>query len=264
MINQEKKTIAVCGDSWFSADLDYPEKSFGEILCARNDWNLVSLARNGCSNFAICLQVDKAIELKADFVIIGATTPDRSEFPIINSQNISIWQQLKETFDWQNWFNTQPDVFDKARGISNVLHTNSLSSTHEWIGNPTIISESLNNLAFWAETKLTTEQVAALREYMLNLYDSGIKRQYDSWIVSDACRRLQQNGIPFLIYTVKLYNDNYYKDIEWVGSNNVIHPSEFFLENELPWNSNTSFHYCPDTGGNIFANYIEKRMKDLI
>lgn len=264
MIDQNKKTIAVCGDSWFSADLDYPEKSFGEIMCARNEWNLLSLARNGCSNFAICLQVDKAIELQSNFVIIGATTPDRSEFPIISSQNISIWQRLKDTFDWQNWFNTQPDVFVKDRGISNVLHTNSLSSTYKWIKDPTIISESLNNLAFWADTKMTTEQVAALREYMLNLYDSNIKRQYDSWIVSDACRRLEKNKIPFLIYTAKLYNDEYYKDINWVPENQIIHPRDFFLENALPWDSATGFHYSPDTGGIIFADYIEQRMKDLL
>ena len=257
------KTLAVCGDSWWSADLNYPDKSFSEILCARNDWNLLSLARVGCSNFAICLQVDKAIELKADFVIIGATTPDRSEFPIINDQNISIWQKLREVFSWQTWFNTQPDVFDKARGISNVLHTNSLSSTYEWINNPTIISESLNNLAFWGNEKLAQDQVVALREYMLNLYDSGIKRQYDSWIVSDACRRLEKNNIPFLIYAPKLYNEDYFKDINWISGASIIHPEEFFLEGKLPWNDHTGFHYCPDTGGTIFADYIEKRIKGL-
>ena len=257
------KTLAVCGDSWWSADLNYSGKSFSEILCSKNNWELLSLARNGCSNFAIGLQVDKAIELNADFVIIGSTTPDRAEFPIINDQTISIWQRLKDAFTWQSWFDTQPDVFVKSRGISNVLHTNSLSSTYPWIDQPTIISESLNNLAFWQDTIMVPEQVAALREYMLNLYDSGIKRQYDSWIISDACRRLEKNKIPFLIYTAKLYSNEFYKDIDWVAENSVIKPKDFFLENELPWSSDTGFHYCPETGGTIFADYIEKRMKEL-
>lgn len=258
------KRLAVCGDSWWSADLNYPDKSFGEILCAKNDWELLSLARGGCSNFAIALQVDKAIELGADFVVIGATTPDRAEFPIIDNTNISIWQKLKETFDWSNWFSTQPDVFVKSRGISNVSHTNSLSSTYDWVKNPTIISESLNNLAFWKDVKLSPEQVDALRSYMLNLYDAGIKRQYDSWIISDACRRLEQHNIPFLIYIASLYKDDFYQDINWVNKNKLIRPNDFFLEQQLPWSSDTGFHYCPDTGGTIFSNYIETRMKDLL
>ena len=78
-----KKTVAVCGDSWWSADPNYPGRSFGEILCEQNDWNLITMARQGSTNFAICLQIDKAIELGVDFVVIGAGTPDRADFPII-------------------------------------------------------------------------------------------------------------------------------------------------------------------------------------
>ena len=85
--------VAVCGDSWFAADVDEPGNSFGEVMCSRNNWSLRSLARGGCSNFAIALQVDKAIELDCDFVVLGTTTPDRSEFPIINEKNISISYQ---------------------------------------------------------------------------------------------------------------------------------------------------------------------------
>jgi len=180
------KTVAVCGDSWFTADPDLAGQSFGEIMCARNNWRLYSLARGGCSNFAISLQVDKAIELGVDAVIIGATTPDRCEFPIINDRNISIWDRLKKTFNCDDWGSLQPGVYVKKRGISNILHTNSLSAKYPWIKNPTIISESLGPLMFdWSNsgfTKLTAEQLDALRSYMLNLYDHGVKRQTDCWI----------------------------------------------------------------------------------
>jgi len=264
MIQQERKTIAVCGDSWWSADLNYPGQSFAEILCNRNDWNLLSLARFGCSNFAICLQVDKAIELDADLVVIGTTTPDRIEIPIINNNTSGIWQRLRETFGWCNWFTTQPRVFKKTQGISNVLHANSLSSTHPWVKDPTIISESLNNLAFWKNSVMTTEQVDSLKSYMLNLYDTGTKQQYDSWIISDACRRLEKNKIPFLIYINRLYNNDFYKDIEWVSAKHIILPEEFTLEHALPRDDGPGFHYRPDTGSAIFADYIEKRIKQLL
>lgn len=257
------KTIAVCGDSWFSADPNLPGKSFGELMCAENQWNLLSLARGGCSNFAIALQVDKAIELNADLVVLGTTTADRSEFPIINEQNISVWQQLKNCFDWNNWFVNQPDVYVKSRGISNVLHTNSLSSTHEWISEPTIISESLNNLMFTKPSKLTQEQVDALHAYMLNLYDRGIKTQIDCWIISDACRRLQTAGIPYLIFIESLYQWDFSNDIGWVPEKNVVRPRDFSVWTSLP-RAGTLFHYDAVQGSKIFSDYVQQRIKDLL
>lgn len=257
------KVIAVCGDSWFSADPDFPGKSFGELVCVKNNWELLSLARGGCSNFTIALQVDKAIERRADFVILGTTTPDRGEFPIINIQNSSIWDKLKSSFNWENWFTTQPEVYVKARGISNVLHTNSLSSTHNWISNPTIVSESFNNLVFHNHEKLTPEQVDSLRSYMLNLYDSGIKRQIDSWIISDACRRLEQANIPYLLFIESLYQWDFSKDIAWVPENKVVRPGQFSLWTNIPRNdSEAIFHYCAKDGGTMIANYIEPRIKE--
>jgi hypothetical protein len=257
------KVIAVCGDSWFSADINLPKKSFGEILCTKNNWNLLSLARGGCSNFAIGLQVDKAIELNADFVVLGTTTPDRGEFPIINDLNISVWDKLKNSFNWNNWFTLQPEMYVKSKGISNILHTRSVSSTHSWILDPTIISESLNNLIFLGNNKLTPIQLDSLRSYMLNLYDSGIKRQYDSWIISDACRRLEHANIPYLIFIESLYQWDFSKDIEWVSENKVVRPRDFSVWNDLP-KGPTSFHYCPEQGGSLFAGYLESRIKELL
>ena len=257
----KKKTLAVCGDSWFSSDPRFPGKSFGEILSGGLDWDFVSLARGGCSNFAICLQINKAIELNVDFVIVGTTTPDRAEFPIINDQNASIWQKLKESFDWQNWFDTQPGVYVKSRGISNVLHSNSLSMNNAWISDPTIISESLNNLVFWKNTKLNAEQVESLKHYMLNLYDSEIKRQYDSWIISDACRRLEESGIPYLIFTHSLYKNDFVNDIKWINQNKII-TQHLKKIGDLGTSNATTFHYDPDYGGKIFADYVEEKIKN--
>jgi hypothetical protein len=257
------KVIAICGDSWFSADTNLPGKSFGEVMCAENNWTLLSLARCGCSNFAIGLQVDKSIELNVDFVIIGTTTPDRGEFPIISNQNSSVWNKLKKSFNWKDWFTAQPEIYVKSRGISNILHTNSLSGTYPWIKDPTIISESLNNLMFIGNNKLTIEQLDALRSYMLNLYDSGIKRQTDSWVISDACRRLEQANIPYLLFIESLYQWDFSKDIEWVSEKNVVRPRDFSVWNELP-KGPALFHYDAETGSPIFANYVESRIKDLL
>ena len=266
-MNQQQKmskTVAICGGSWFSGDLNLPGQSFGEIMCAKNNWQLYSLARGGCSNFAVSLQVDKAIDLNVDVVVIGPTTPDRCEFPIINDQNTSIWDQLKKSFNFLSWFRLQPDVYVKERGISNILHNMSLSSKYPWISNPTIVSESLNNLLWYnydKGNKLTAEQLDALRMYMLNLYDSGIKRQMDCWIISDACRRLEFAGIPYLIFPEELYQNYFEKDISWIPEKNVI--TDFSVQ-KLP-KGTAEFHYDIINGTNImFADYVELKSKDLI
>jgi hypothetical protein len=261
----DNKTLAVCGDSWFSSDLKFPGHSFGEVLADKNHWKLLSLARGGCSNFTIALQVDKAIELKADFVIVGITTPDRIEIPMISDSTKSIWDHLKSNFNWGSWGATQPSVYDTDRGLSNIQYAPhpDLSSQHEFLINPTVISESMNNLAFRGSNldfySLTSEQIEALKLYMLNLYDFKLKTQIDSWIISDACRRLINLNVPFLIVIQGLLC---HRELEWVPDKNKIFESIFNVGTH-PTNFRSRFHYHPDDGIAI-ANYVDARLKLLI
>jgi hypothetical protein len=98
---------------------------------------------------------------------------------------------------------------------------------------------------------------------MLNLYDSGIKRQTDSWIISDACRRLEQAKIPYLLFIEELYQWDFSKDIEWIPERNVVRPRDFSVWNDVP-KGDTNFHYSTTQGSTIFANYVESRIKDLL
>jgi len=252
--------LAICGDSWFTSDLNYPNQSFGEILSQRNQWELISLARGGCSNFAIALQINKAIELNADAVVIGATTADRIEIPI-RSKNIGIWNKLKDLFSWQYWFDNPPSVYVRERGLSNIhYYYSDLSSKHPFMVDPTVVSESMNNLAFgYNRGRLDQEQLDTLKLYMLNLYDNGIKKQVDSWIISDACRRLISAGIPFLIFLEGFENDT--TDFDWIPRENIVLVEQFQF-GVLP-RSDAQFHYCPDLGAPVFANYIESRLTNL-
>lgn len=264
-------TFAVCGDSWFSSDLLNPGKSFGERIAKQKNWNLISLARGGCSNFAISLQVDKAIELKCDLIIVGCTTPDRIEIPIINNSNKGMWEKLKNNFSWKNWSYLQPEVYNMLRGISNVEHRHKpdLSNTNPWISNPTIISESINNLIVDNPYNLDSEQLTALKYYIHHLYDNGIKRQIDCWTMSDSARRLIQSNIPFLLYIEPLfdstgfYQEGFRSCIDWVDEKNLILPNQFSYYN-IPQTNPGSFHYDVDTGAEMFTNYILQRIKELV
>lgn len=257
------KTLAVCGDSWFTSDTNFPDTSMGEILATTNGWSFLSLARGGCSNFAIALQVEKAIELKADIVVVGTTTPDRIELPIIQESNLNIWDRLKKSFTWEGWIFNQPTMYSKRRGLSNIqYHPHpDLSSQHAFLTNPSVVSESMNNLAFDSYNSeyynLTDEQKTALKSYMVNLYDSGLKRQVDAWIISNACRKLEYAGIPFLVYTHSLYQRDYITDINWLPEKNW---TNFAYSEILPMSTDTQFHYCPENGGTIFANHTMSKL----
>ena len=253
--------FAICGDSWFSTDNNLPGTSFGEVICNKQSWNLIDLARGGCSNFTIALQVDRAIEMNADLVVLNTTTSDRIELPIITEKNQSIWKKLKQGFDWDNWFDLQARCFDKDKGLSNVSyqgHNN--GSVKNNTNEPTIVSESMNNIdpSFFG---ITEEQHHALVEYMIYLHDTNLRKQFDSWIISDACRRLYQAGIPFIIFIEALYQYSYNKDIQWVNEDNVFRPSELALW-QMP-RCDSQYHYCPEDV-NLIVDKLLPRLIDLL
>jgi hypothetical protein len=266
------KQLFVCGDSWFTTDPNNPTQSFSGQLAHQHNLKLTSFARIGCSNFAIALQIDQAIKHAKNFqapyynnfILIGPTTPDRIELPIIDD---NIWSKTKQFFNWRGWFDYQPGVYIRRRGLANIKYgRNDLSSQHQFLNNPTVISESLNNLAFDESGAqeaygLDEERKDALKSYMVNLYDTYIKRQYDSWIISDAIRRVQAAGIPFLVYTAALYDGDYIDDVSWVPRENLILPEEFdYYKLHI---SGNSMSHLDTAESQVATDYIAERMKTL-
>ena len=252
----------VCGDSWFSSVRDFPDESFAEQLCARHDWNLVSLARGGCSNFAIALQINRAIEMGAEFIVAGATTADRIEIPIKQQR----FEDIRDVFNWSKWSAHAPKHYVKHRGIDNVKYKPhpDISSDLESLKDPTILSESINNLAFqennyfYYEQEFSDQRADALKQYLVHLYDEHIKRQYDSWCLSDALRRLQASKIPFLFFTYPIFENEWYEDIAWVDKENLVFKYQFDYFN-LPYGP-ARFHTSV-AGATQFADYIQSRLK---
>jgi len=255
--------LAVCGDSWFTCDTAYPAQSFSELISSKNNWELLSLARAGCSNFTICLQVNHAIQVNADVVIVGVTTPDRIEVPIVPTDADSPWSRMRKLFTWENWFHNAPRAFDKTRGLANIRYTDKdLSGLHDFLVDPTVVSESMNNLVFsqdWGG--LTKEQFDSLKLYMLYLYDNGVKQQMDIWMINAACDRLIRAGIPFLL-CVEAFGDDV-KDFDWLPQDNIMYPHDLQF-GALPRDDEARFHYCANQGAPIFADYVESRINQLL
>jgi hypothetical protein len=262
-----KKTLAVCGPSWFASSKHMPGQSWPEQFCKNYNWNLISLAIGGCTNFAIALQIDQAIKLKVDFIVVGSATWDRIDIPIQQTATRS-YEKIKELFTHDYWTSNQPYSYLKKLGLSNIQHNkNDLSSDNSWVlPTPTIHSNSLNTLAFksYLGSKiLTRTQSQAVKDYTAELYDSGLRYQIDCWIISDACRRLIDSRIPFLLFTDPLYTareQDFSVDIDWLPTKNKITIDQCDYQSGPESKTPTLFHYCPEITAPMISSYVHDRI----
>ena len=256
-------TLAVCGDSWFSTDPTHPGRSFSEVICRRNDWQLIQLARGGVSNFVVGLQVDKAIECDADIIIVGTTTSDRIQVPLENHTNASSWPKLRQSLAF--WEDYQLRSYIKANGLSNIVYPEHLTDAiKNWKDKPTLYSCSLTGLIppLFDRSLLSKNQSEAVRSYMMYLHDTHAQKQIDAWIISDACRRLYAAKKSFIIFIEALYQNDFSQDIDWLDPKNVIKPADLAIW-DLPRTSKTGFHYNLDAANSI-VDVLEPRLIALL
>ena len=251
------KNFVICGDSWFTTDLNHPGCSFGEIIADRYSLELISLARGGCSNFAINLQVNCAITLKPDFIIVGCTSWDRIDLPNIPLKTSD--RSFMNWFKWPQWSQNTPG-YQQPQGLLNIKYSHSsteISSQYSQPSLETVISESINNLIWKNRYNQDSQVLEALKQYVLHIYDSGVKQQTDCWCMSDAARRLQASGIPFLMYIEPLFNHDFFDDITWLDPRYLVKYSDFSYNHYRT--SNTNFHLSPKDSLD-FAGHWEQRL----
>ena len=252
-----KKTLTVCGDSWFSTDERYPNQSFGEILADRHNLELINLARSGCSNFAIALQVDTAINMRPDFIIVGCTSHDRIEIPII--KKLSVVKKILKWIPWSGVGLTNA-AYEKKHGLLNVQYSHNIPDLSRQYSNPefeSIISDTIGSLLFNKDCQISTGRTDALKKYLVFLYDSGIKQQIDCWVMSDVARRLIESKIPFLFYVEPLFNHDFIADIDWLDSRYKIMYTDFSY---YQYQQGPATFHLKLTESESFANHWEQRL----
>jgi hypothetical protein len=193
--------LGVCGDSYMAATvngdrkdiIDSEGKHFTEILAKRIGYDYFTLARGACSNTAIRLQIDEMIQQKVDLVIIGATSPNRMEFPKLGKKyNLS-----DGVYNLDYHIDTYPDRSCQNKNFKHNIvsetFTNILTSDvpfYKKIINPQTISERPN---------ITDNQAKALEYYIDYLYDADYKKQMDSFILHSGYKALEDCNIPFVM-----------------------------------------------------------------
>ena len=193
----------VCGCSFSAPSKTLPGTSYSEVLAEKLDWQLVNLARQGCSNGGIRVQIDEVIRQRPTFAIIAPTFHERMEIPASaapydwaikpTNRNTPLQQHLQNT-DILNGY-------DSSAGIDNVNYGN---NPYRMICE-TIFSLCENYEHPYRSGKLDKDTQEAMRAYVNYLYDSNWKLQQDRWIIRDGIVQLYHSGIPFLLVANNLW-----------------------------------------------------------
>ena len=196
----------ICGCSYSAPSKSLPGTSYGEVLANKLDWELENLARQGCSNGGIRIQIDEVIRQRPTFAIIAPTFYDRMEIPASAAPydwtiEPTAWNTpLQQHLQHQSLLNG----YDVNAGIDNVNYGN----------NPyRMICETIFSLAEnydhpYRSGKIDKNTQAAVKQYVNFLYDSNWKRQQDEWIIRDGIMQLYYSGIPFLLVANNLWTSD--------------------------------------------------------
>lgn len=192
-----KKKLMVAGCSFSAVSQTQPGTSWSEVLAEKLDWDLVNLARQGCSNGGIRIQIEEIRRQRPDFAIVSPTFWDRMEIPA-----------KAAPYDWTippgGWDpplqqhlqdRTRKNGYDRADGINNVNYGNN---------NYNMICETIFSLAEnyphpYRSGKISKDAQTAVRHYIDSIYDNAWKKQQDEWIIVEGVLQMYLDGIKFLV-----------------------------------------------------------------
>jgi hypothetical protein len=202
--------LMVCGCSFSAPSKDLPDTAYGEVLAQKLGWDVEILARQGCSNGGIRVQIDEVIRQRPTFAIIAPTFHDRIEIPAGAAPYVpSITENKGWNSDLQKHLQKNHRTgYDRDAGIDNVNYGNN----HYRMICETIFSLAENYTHPYRSGTITKDTQSAIKQYINFMYDSEWKRQQDEWIIRDGIMQLHYAGIPFLLVANNLWNSNTVRD----------------------------------------------------
>lgn len=193
-----KKKLMVAGCSFSAVSKSAPGTSWSEVLAKRLDWDLVNLARQGCSNGGIRIQIEEIRRQRPDFAIISPTFWDRMEVPATAAPYVP---KDNENKGWnsdlqQHLQNTKlVNGYDRLAGIDNVNYGD---NPYRMICE-TIFSLAENYPHPYRSSQINKETQKGIRAWIDTIYDSNWKKQQDEWIIVEGVLQMYLDGLKFLI-----------------------------------------------------------------
>lgn len=261
----------VAGCSFSAPSKTLPGTAWSELIAKELGWELVNLARQGCSNGGIRLQIEEIRKQRPDFAIITPTFWDRMEIPADSApydwnqspssgENPPLEKHLQDR--------TRGNGYRREDGIKNVNYGTAPSN---------MICETIFTLAEnfphpYRTSKLNKDAQRGVRAWIDTIYDNAWKKQCDEWIMREAVMSMYLDGIKFLIIPVLLWPFDPNDQAQWRDAfpKNLI-PDEYIMldEKESPlsvcgfngWVGEDPGYHSNPHGQQIIANNWLVRMR---
>lgn len=261
----------VAGCSFSAVSKTLPGTSWSEILAKKLGWELVNLARQGCSNGGIRIQMDEIRRQKPDFAIIGPTFWDRMEIPA-NSAPYN-WDQPMSTGEnpplerhLQN--RTLGNGYNRADGIRNVNYGTEPSN---------MICETIFTLAEnfdhpYRMARISKDAQRGIRAWIDSIYDNAWKKQMDEWMIREGVLMMYLDGIDFLVTPNLLWPFDSHNPNQWREAFPSIIPDRYILTNSAespqsicgnnPFTGEDPGYHSSPRGQEIIAEQWYKRITE--
>jgi hypothetical protein len=244
-VNKRMKKLMIAGCSFSAPSPTMPGTSWGEILAEKLGWEVVNLARQGCSNGGIRIQIDEIRRQRPDFAIVTPTMWDRMEVPAsaieynwdnnqVNGWNPPLQQHLQDT--------SIKNGYDRRDGINNVNYG---------YNNSNMICETIFSLAQnqthaqYRPAKINKVTQTAVKHYVDGIYDANWKKQMDEWIIVEGVLQMYFDDLNFLVQPVLLWPFDPQRQYQWRSAFPKVIPDRYIMLNEresvLPICGNNSF-----------------------
>ena len=239
-----KKTLVVCGDS-FNYGIgcrNQHTEPYGVLTADHFNWDLIRLARGSSSNYTTYLQGKYAASMQAKphLVILGVTSYDRVEW-------LATGKRLTDepTLENLNYHQYPPHHFPQPNHDAPMEYHLQNNPLYD----PKILSEQV--VAFSEYLKIAKKgnkdgyydrlqnesinKIELIEKYYFDIFNSWIKRDYDTGVLMLAYRKIKNQGIHCII----LSQDQRYSEF-------VDNASDFFFQD---WGRVTRL--WPDSVGSL-------------
>jgi hypothetical protein len=264
------KKIMVAGCSFSAVSATAPGTAWSEVLAQELGWDLVNLARQGCSNGGIRIQIEEIRRQRPDFSIVTPTFWDRMEIPARAAPYD--WSKKNQGWDPPLQRHLQDRAlnngYDRTAGINNVNYGN----------NPyRMICETIFSLAEnfphpYRSGTIDRDTQTDIRHYVDAIYDNAWKKQQDEWIIREGVLQMYLDGLDFLLIPCLLWPWEPNNPALWRGSFPELIPDHYLLldsalspqsvSGRYPFDGDDPGYHSSAQGQAVMANNYLAVMRD--
>jgi hypothetical protein len=265
--------LMIAGCSFSAPSQRLPGTSWSEVLADKMGWELVNLARQGCSNGGVRIQIEEIRRQRPDFAIVTPTFWDRMEIPASAAPYVAPKDKNKGSGNSLQLHLQNRNItngYNPAAGIDNVNYGN---NPYRMICE-TIFSLADNGPHAYRSTLISKQAQQAVKHYIDSLYDSNWKKQQDEWIIREGIIQLYLDGINFIVSPVLLWPFDQHNQSQWRNAFPALIPDRSIMlterESVLPLTGNNPFtgedpgyHSSPYGQTLIAENYYRRITQDF-